>query len=55
MNKYKVWFTYTLPGIGYSEDYLITEAETGLQAWEKVTKANEYMEYFEVQSVEALD
>lgn len=54
MKKFKVWFTYTVPYVGYSEDYLIVEAFNADEAYMNVVNANKDDDNFEVQSVEEI-
>lgn len=54
MNKYRVFVTFET-FMGFSEDYFDVEAETSMEAIDKVIRSNEEHYDIEVQSVEPLD
>ena len=54
MNKYRVHVTFET-FMGFDEDYFDVEANTSMEAIEKVIKSNEKNYDIEVQSVEPLE
>lgn len=53
MKKWKVWFTHTIPYVGYTEDWLIAKGNTVEEVYKKFHRNHD--ENYEIQSVEPLD